>query len=339
MSMPGATLPIFRKWADVVGPSRPSRKPQLWEDIGFYARRRLAYSLAAAFAPASLERPRLVRLRRSGILIEILPRRYVGQSIFLYGVWEIVGTRLMELLLRPGMSFIDVGANVGYYSLLAAKCVGPQGRVISFEPHPMLRAMLERGVQANGFTNICIRPEAVTASSGAIELYVFSEANEGVSSTIPHDGVEQHPVVVPAISLDDLLLRQQPGPTPRVDVIKIDVEGAEADVFAGMRGLLGSPLAPSAILFETSAVCECADLLSSFGYDVMGAYFSLGKGLEFIPIDDTKTIRRLMADFRGQPTLDYLALRRGHAPDTFASLTERSRRRVAWPWRLLQHWT
>jgi FkbM family methyltransferase len=331
---------ILRRWADVIRTSLPSRKPQLWEDIPFYARRRITYTAESILTPASLDRPRLVRLRSSGIFVEVLPRRYVGQSIFLYGVWEIVGTRLLDVLLRPGMRFIDVGANVGYYTLLAAARVGPQGWVDSFEPHDVLRSMLARGVQANGFTNVHVRPEAVTASSGSVALYPYSQGNEGVSSTIPSSGVEHDPIAVPAISLDDLLLGQPTqAPNSPVLVIKIDVEGAELEVFAGMRQLLASPFAPAAILFESSAAAACADVLRSSGYDVMGTYFSLGRGLEFISIDDQPTIDRLMTDFRGQPTLDYVALKQGASIDTFGSLAQRSRQRLAWPWRVLQGWT
>src|SRR5689334_10179448 len=106
---------LLQTWMDVARTSRPSRKPQLWEDPLFYARRRLEYSLASMTNPEQLNRPRIIRLRSNGILIEVLPSRYVGKNMFLYGVWEIVGTRLLELLLRPGMRFVDVGANVGYY--------------------------------------------------------------------------------------------------------------------------------------------------------------------------------------------------------------------------------
>ena len=333
------SLRVVRRWADVARTSRPSRKPQLWEDLPFYIRRRLAYTAATVLAPTSLDRPRLVRLRSNGVLIEVLPRRYVGQSIFLYGVWEIVGTRLLELLLRPGMRFIDIGANVGYYTLLAAQCVGSRGRVDSFEPHDALRSMLEHGVQANGFTQIHVRPEAVTASTGSVALYPFSDVNEGVSSTIAHSATEREGIVVPAISLDDWVLQHTEGIGARVDVIKIDVEGAELEVFAGMQRLLASPSAPSAILFESSTAGECGDVLRSFGYRIMATYYSLGRGLNFIGIGDERTISRLMTDFRGQPTLDYLALNQVSSADSFDSLAERSRQRLSWPWRVLRAWT
>ena len=129
------SLRVARRWADIARTSRPSRKPQLWEDLPFYIRRRLAYTAATVLAPTSLDRPRLVRLRSNGVLIEVLPRRYVGQSIFLYGVWEIVGTRLLELLLRPGMRFIDIGANVGEFAKFMRRSF-PVARIVAFEPLP-----------------------------------------------------------------------------------------------------------------------------------------------------------------------------------------------------------
>ena len=328
-------MAISRTLAQVARSSRPSRKPQLWEDVGFYLKQRLAYTTEALFAPSSLDNPRLAELRTSGIRIEILPRRLIGQHIFLYGVWEIIGTRLIELLLRPGMRFIDVGANVGYYSLVAAHSVGPTGRVDSFEPHDTLRAMFERSVRVNGFDNINVRPEAVTESSGSVEFYAYARDNEGVSSTIRHNDTQVQPRSVTAISLDDFLSRDG---VPRVDVMKIDVEGAEREVFAGMRGLLASPSAPSAILFESSAAPDCAEMLRSCRYQIMGTYYSLGRGLEFIDVDDRATIDRLTRDFQGQPTLDYLALS-NDSKDTFSTLAERSRKQLSPTWRILRAWT
>lgn len=324
---------LLQTWMDVARTSRPSRKPQLWEDPLFYARRRLQYILASITKPELLNQPRLIRLRSHGIFIEVLPSRYVGKNMFLYGIWEIVGTRLLELVLRPGMRFVDVGANVGYYSLLAAHLVGPAGVVDSFEPLDAMRSMLEHGVRANGFNNVRIHREAVTASSGSIELYPFSEVNEGVSSTIAGPGVQADAIVVPATTLDDVLLTENP--MPRADVIKIDVEGAELHVFEGMRRLLESDAAPGAILFESERVAECAHLLESCGYAVQGTYFSLGRGLEFVDPRDERTTQRLLKDFRGQPTLDYLALNTKRADVSFSSLTNQSRARLSWPWRVL----
>src|ERR1051326_1278033 len=113
----------LQRWVELARASRPSRKPQLWEDVGFYLRRRLEYTLASYVTPERLDQPRLIRLRSNGLKIQVFPSRYVGKNMFLYGVWEIVGTRLLELLLREGMRFVDVGANVGYYTLLAAHLV------------------------------------------------------------------------------------------------------------------------------------------------------------------------------------------------------------------------
>ena len=156
---------------------------------------------------------------------------------------------------------------------------------------------------------------------------------------IAHSATEREGIVVPAISLDDWVLQHTEGIGARVDVIKIDVEGAELEVFAGMQRLLASPSAPTAILFESSTAGECADMLRSFGYRVMATYYSLGRGLNFIGIDDERTISRLMTGFRGQPTLDYLALNQVSSADSFDSLAEQSRQRLSWPWRVLRAWT
>jgi FkbM family methyltransferase len=196
--------------------------------------------------------------------------------------------------------------------------------------------MLERSVVMNGLSNVHIRPEAVTASSGVVRFYPISQyENEGLSSTIPGSGTVQESKMVPAVTLDDFLSELG---DPRVDVIKIDVEGSERDVFSGMRHTLASQFAPSAILFESTVVSECADILRPNGYQVMGTYFSLGRGVEFIAIDDHESIHRVMKDFRGQFTLDYLALKEGDVIGSFDALAERSRRAIPRTYRFLSQW-
>jgi hypothetical protein len=99
---------------EIIRTNRPSRKPQLWEDPGSYLRRRVKYTTAMLRDKGWLDRPCVVPLRVKDLVIEVVPRGCIGRTLFLYGLWEIVGTRVIELLLRPGMRFIDIGANMGY---------------------------------------------------------------------------------------------------------------------------------------------------------------------------------------------------------------------------------
>ena len=90
----------------------------------------------------------------------------INQAIFLYGTFEISETRLVQAFLRPGMTFLDVGAHIGYYTLIASRLVGDAGRVHSFEPGAATRAHLEANVARNGLGNVEIHAEALAEQTG-----------------------------------------------------------------------------------------------------------------------------------------------------------------------------
>ena len=143
-------------------------------------------------------------------------------------------THLVERLLEPGMVVVDVGAHVGYYTLLAAKQVGPMGKVYAFEPESANYALLEENIGLNGYQNIVTIKSAVSSRSGSSTLYLTALDN-GRHSTYHHDLPENGSEVVKATTLDAFLEAEE---WPRVDLVKMDVEGAEEDVFHGMERLL-----------------------------------------------------------------------------------------------------
>jgi FkbM family methyltransferase len=150
------------------------------------------------------------------------------------GMWEPAETALIKSQLKPGDTFIDVGANFGYYTVLASKLVGPTGRVIAFEPDPRSFELLRRNVERNGCTNVVLEQKALADKPGTLTLHV-SDSNRGAHSVIAA-GTENvsHTVDVPAIPLDDYLK----GRDGRVDLVKIDTEGAEGFILAGMQDTL-----------------------------------------------------------------------------------------------------
>ena len=97
-----------------------------------------------------------------GLTMYLNPRdRVITPSMLAYGTWEPVETSLLLDNLRPGDTVIDVGANVGYYTLLAARKVGPRGKVVAFEPDPESFSFLKRNVKANGFTNVVLEQKGL----------------------------------------------------------------------------------------------------------------------------------------------------------------------------------
>ncbi|MFZ0619332.1 MAG: FkbM family methyltransferase, partial [Candidatus Acidiferrales bacterium] len=137
--------------------------------------------------------------------------------------------------LRLGEVFYDLGANIGFYSLLAARCIGAQGKIFSFEPDAMTAERLRRNVARNGLENINIVEVGVWSSSGTMH---FSPADDsspdrGVGTFIGADDASGK--AVPTVALDDFVLG-----APPPDAIKCDVEGAELEVFRGAEKLLRS---------------------------------------------------------------------------------------------------
>lgn len=153
------------------------------------------------------------------------------------GCWEKSITDAFVARLRPGMTVIDVGANYGYYSLLAACCVGGKGKVYSFEPNPRTFEVLTKNIEVNNVGSIVqAHPLAVLDSRRKIKLHVLHKF-QGSSSQFspelvpePDTPPEQQPWV-DAVSLDEII-------QGKVDLIKIDAEGSEPLVFEGMKGIL-----------------------------------------------------------------------------------------------------
>lgn len=136
--------------------------------------------------------------------------------------------------LRPGMTFYDVGANIGFFSLLAARIVGPGGKVVAFEADPEVAKRLREHVERNHFSFISIEQKAVWSET---DIVSFARSNPRVSPDrglghVVASGVSGS-TELQAVSLDDFLQTSRPP-----DFLKCDVEGAEVAVFRGAQQLL-----------------------------------------------------------------------------------------------------
>jgi FkbM family methyltransferase len=284
-------------WADklktVASRNRPSQKPQLWENLSFALRRRVEFEVSRRLSADWLDRPRVVRLSQTGfddgqppLQMTIVPREVMNKSLFLYGALEVSETRLVQALLRPGMCVVDVGANIGFYTLVSARIVGPSGAVHAFEPNGVVRASLVANLALNGFQNVVVHDEAMASQSGSVLFYVSDwNENSGISSLIPGDGLKAEGERVPCVTLDDFAATLAPR---HIDVLKIDVEGAELDVIKGGRELLGRADAP-ALIFEGHVVEPLVEALRPLGYHVRKLDYTLATGLEMRRLDDETT--------------------------------------------------
>ncbi len=149
---------------------------------------------------------------------------------FVYGTWEpdVVGAILATV--HTGAAAIDVGAHIGYYTLLLAKCVGPTGQVLSFEPLPANFALLRQNVQLNGLPHVQMNAHAVFSCNEELTITVPDHApNSGDASVLSVEGTKQFRV--PATTLDSYC--SSTGFRP--DFLKMDVEGAEYEVLLGAK--------------------------------------------------------------------------------------------------------
>jgi FkbM family methyltransferase len=189
------------------------------------------------------------------------------------GVYEIDEIDFVLRHLPPGSVFADVGANIGAYTVPAAQKVGDAGRVLAFEASPYIFPYLQRNVQLNGLKNTTLLNYAVSnCDNEQLAFYAAPTENFGMGTLT--DLFNTPPQYVPAFTLDYLLQQNE---IEHIDVMKMDVEGHEASVFAGASKLLKGPTPPT-IIFE---FCDWAEeqapgrqkgdaqrILRDFGYDI-----------------------------------------------------------------------
>lgn len=156
----------------------------------------------------------------------------IQRHIYFFGNWEPNISAWITQTLKPGDGFIDVGANIGHYSLLAARLVGAHGCVVAIEAAPWIHALLEQHVRINRLHNVRTVAAAATATHGTVKLYAGHAGNIGKTSTIARPGTS---VDVPALPLAEILHTRE---VTLARIIKIDVEGAELDVLRGLAPVL-----------------------------------------------------------------------------------------------------
>jgi FkbM family methyltransferase len=160
---------------------------------------------------------------------------HLTPSIVAYGRWESWIERAIRRLLKPGDRVIEVGANVGYYTLIMGALIGPAGRLDAFEANPQMARLLRRSVVCSGRTDsVIVHEQAVADRSGAMQLYVADRAG-GAGNLVEHGwniGDDTRVVECEAVRLDDLFEGQS------IDFIRSDTEGAELLILNGALGLL-----------------------------------------------------------------------------------------------------
>ncbi len=185
-------------------------------------------------------------------------------SLYYDGVHEPETTAYLKANVKPGSIAVDIGANVGYFTLVFASLVGASGNVFAFEPDERIFPILRENVRLNGYRNINLDSRAVSENNGRQRFFLSSHLSR--SGLAPH-GSTKRITEVETVSLDALNLQ-------RVDWVKIDVEGAEVSVLKGMKRTISEnsdirliiEFIPEHILGSDHNIEEFFDLLDGFDF-------------------------------------------------------------------------
>jgi FkbM family methyltransferase len=214
-----------------------------------------------------------------GVTMQLDPSDHVSINLLVSGYWETGTWSLIDKHFKAGGTFIDVGAHIGYYSLKAASIAGSGGRVIAIEPNPDTLVKLRNNIRLSGATTINVLPIACSDKVGELELFAGSTSNTGVASFSRENAQQAGPggqhFRVQTRPLDSIVRESA---VSRVDVIKLDVEGAELMVLKGATETLArfSPL----IILELkeyqlkalgSSGAQLLGFLQDHGYRQVGA--------------------------------------------------------------------
>jgi FkbM family methyltransferase len=176
-----------------------------------------------------------------------------GRMLATSGLWEPHVTAVFRERLQPGDVCLDIGANVGYFTLLAARIVGPSGRVHAFEPEPTNTEQLVEHVRSNNLGNVSVHRVAVGVEGGKAALHQPRPASNPRAWTLvgrPDERTEREGGAVPPTTVRIAPLTEcvSTSDRSRIRLVKIDVDGAEVEVLAALSDLVGEGRCPDVVV-------------------------------------------------------------------------------------------
>lgn len=205
--------------------------------------------------------------------------------VMLDGYWEMWLTQFLARRVQPGMTVIDVGANFGYYTLLMGEAVGSAGRVLAVEPNPEAAALLQESVNLAGhWHQTRLVPQALGASAGRAWLHAPHGEPKNASLVGQPDIPGGTTVEVATVTLDEVALGY-----PKIDLIKIDAEGGEQAIVAGMQQLIARDRPLIVLEFNAARYAEPAAFLDSLLVHY-GDAVELRPDGDIVPLDRTSVL-------------------------------------------------
>jgi FkbM family methyltransferase len=178
--------------------------------------------------------------------------------IHYFGEFEPQISLAWKRILKPGNTVVDIGGNVGYHALLAAQCVGPEGRVFTFEPASKNFRDLMKNIALNHMKNIYPQEVAISDRAGEVKIHYAGDNEQGSSSIVRGFGEGR------SVKAIDFSRISEYTPIEEIDLIKIDVEGAEPLVIKGMLPIMDRLHPQCAIFIEVGSEHAGLDLLRPF---------------------------------------------------------------------------
>lgn len=204
--------------------------------------------------------------------IEVRPIDGVGRVVCYFREHADVLFAFMKNYLKPGMTFVDVGANIGSHTVYGSRLVSDQGTVLSFEADPETFAVLRRNVRLNGVANAVLYDQCISDKPGPV---TFNVNLDSARSSLLREGIS-HKVLL-ARTLDSFFPAGS-----RVDLLKIDVEGADYLVLSGARRIFEDAPPRVVVIEATSRQKEIKKFLSRYGYRL---YRFDGRRLTFLEVE------------------------------------------------------
>jgi FkbM family methyltransferase len=225
-----------------------------------------------------------------GRVLELQYREVIGLHILLYGSFEPAELTTLCSLARLNTTAVDVGANVGMFTIALSAAVGPSGHVMAFEPFPPNLDRLQRNLHLNEIRNVDVLPLAVDRKDGATTLHLSNDPAFHSTTEIRERERSLHETItVPMASLDGAWTRAG---SPAVSVLKIDVEGGEFSVLSGATVLLAQ--CRPTILIEVpreEQLQEITTFLQAYGYHRQQPDGFMPWNYLFTPEDDHRSTR------------------------------------------------
>lgn len=191
--------------------------------------------------------------------------RWISGTIRQGYVFEQHIVTLLQAFLRPGDVLLDIGANIGWFTVIGSKCVGAAGRVLSFEPDPFNLSLLRRNLRLNRCTNVDVYPIAVTEKQGRSILYRSTDNQGDHQLAVIAD--RQEWVSVRTDTIDQVLA----GRAGRIAFVKIDTQGSEAAILAGMDATLArNPGARMVLEFWPHGLKRCGSSVEALAAILCG---------------------------------------------------------------------